>query len=69
MKDVRLVTNVRKEENTFHLDSLKVTIEDREEGTMLSSGRSFEDSFNNVTDLFIEIRIRATEVFNSILNG
>lgn len=69
MKNVRLVTNVHLENNDFYLDSLKVTIEDREEETQLSSMRSYNTVFGNVTDLFVELRIRATEVFNSILIG
>ena len=69
MKNVRLVTNIHLENNDFYMDSLKVTIEDREEGSQLSSARSYNTVFGNVTDLFIELRVKATEVFNSILAG
>ena len=69
MKNVRLVVNIQKEDTNYTLENLKVVVEDRAEGTQLSSVRSYGSVFTNPTLLFAEIQTRATEVLTSILNN
>lgn len=68
MKNVRLVTNITLEGDEIRLKTIKVTVEDREGGVSLSSGRTYDTVFNDFTELFTELRQRAAEVFTSILS-
>jgi len=69
MQEVRLVVNITKIDPLLRINNIKIVVENREEGTQLSSMRSLNIEVSNATALFSAIQTSAVEVFNSALNS